>query len=185
MMKVKNSYSFDLAVLLRLLVVCVYFILSGSECFASTPGTVVISPGISVISLPKVRVVIKEIGCNPKLCPINDTEESKPIIKIKSIVAYVEIKGHQKKYLLPSQGMFDAWGGGRDENINTKYREFGATCYDENNCVLRGVFGDGAETFVAQWEISDGHVERTVFTAVSDVVDLFRSHIDPPSNVYD
>ena len=184
-MEVNTSYSFDLAVLLRLLVVFAYFIFSGSVCFASAPDTALISPGISVISLPKVRVVIKEISCNPKLCPINDTEELRPTIKVKSIVAYVEIKGHQKKYLLPSKDMFDAWGGGRDENINTKYREFGATCYDKNNCVLRGVFGDGAETFVAQWEISDGHVERTVFTAISDVVDLFRSNIDPPSNVYD
>lgn len=147
-------------------------------CFAEAPG-------VSVISLPKAKIVITERACGPRHCGVSGPGVEPPQTEVTSIVAEIGDKTHHRKYSLPCKGMFDAWGGGLDENVRSKNRRFGATCYDENNCVLRGVFADGAETFVAQWEISDGRVSRTVFTGVSDIVDLFMSNIDPPGNVYD
>lgn len=155
------------------------------ECYAQSPGGSVMSPGISVISLPKARIVIVERACGPRYCGFNKPGTERPETEVTSIVAEIGGQRHQKKYSLPCKGMFDAWGGGRNENFHSKNRRFGASCYDDNYCVLRGVFGDGAETFAVQWEISNGKVSWTVFTGIADIVDLFLSDIDPPGNVYD
>ncbi len=76
--------------------------------------------------------------------------------------------------------MFDAWGD-RPFKVDGVIRYFGGQCDNGGNCAFRGIFGDGAETFVAEWYISKRNVKRTVFTSSDDVVDLFRKNIDPSS----
>ena len=100
---------------------------------------------------------------------------------VTSIVATV---GH-KKYLLPSEGLLDAWGGGRIVDTHTKDRMFGGACYDSDDCVFRGVLDTGRNNaaVAVQWEIFNGKVSRTVFTTSDDIVNFFLTHIDPPPNV--
>ena len=76
--------------------------------------------------------------------------------------------------------MYDAWGA-RPLEQEGVIRYFGGKCFDKENCQLRGVFSDGAGSFVAEWRIVNGHAARTVLTTSSDVVNLFKQHIDPPS----
>lgn len=137
-------------------------------------------PGVSVITLKGVKIVITERACGPHHCGIEGPGVLQPDSEVTSIVVEV---GH-KKYALNVKGMYDAWGGGRNETLKSKNRRFGATCSDSSNCVIRAVIGDGIWTAAVQWEISDGRSSRTVFTFSPDVISLFIAHIDPPGNVY-
>jgi hypothetical protein len=92
------------------------------------------------------------------------------------------VKGH--RYVLPSDGMYDAWGSNRSENPQSKVRHFGGQCYSPANCVFRGVFSDASETYVVQWEIADGIAERTVFTGDNEIVNLIVDHIDGSKEEY-
>ncbi|GAA0588611.1 hypothetical protein [Rhizomicrobium electricum] len=94
----------------------------------------------------------------------------------------VNVKGHH--YVLPSDGMYDAWGANRSENVQTKVRHFGGHCDTPTNCVFRGVFSDASETYVVEWKIADGIAERTVFTGDEEIVNLVMDHIDGPVTEY-
>lgn len=137
-------------------------------------------PGVSVITLKGVKIVITERACGDRHCGIEGSGVLQPNSEVSSIVVEV---GH-KRYSLNVKGMYDAWGGGRNESLKTKNRRFGATCYNPSNCVIRAVIGDGIWTAAVQWEISDGKSSRTVFTSSPDVISLFIADIDPPGNVY-
>jgi len=97
-----------------------------------------------------------------------------PKTYVKSIV--VTCKGHS--YLLDPSDMYNAWGNRPLELKGVRY--FGGNCYDEKNCQFRGLFSDGAGSFVAEWRIVNGMPVRTVLTNSNDVVNLFIKHIDPP-----
>lgn len=86
--------------------------------------------------------------------------------------------GH--RYVLPSEGMYDAWGKNRSEDLQSNVRHFGGHCVTPTDCVFRGVFSDGAETYVAQWEIVAGHAERTILTSEPDIVNVILANIDGP-----
>lgn len=137
--------------------------------------------GTSIITLRKVKIVITEQACDAQHpCGENGPGVLRPNTMVTSIVA--EIKN--KRYSLDAKDMFNAWGGGRNEDTKTKNRRFGATCYNSNNCVIRAVIGDGIWTTAVQWEISGGIASRTVYTSNPDIIELFLTHIDPPGNVY-
>jgi len=98
-----------------------------------------------------------------------------PATYVKRIT--VSYRGHS--YSLDASGMYDAWGS-RPLEFKGVVRYFGGQCADTTNCGFRGLFSDGASTFVAEWQIAHGVSTRTVLTDSSDVVDLFKRKIDPP-----
>lgn len=97
-----------------------------------------------------------------------------PKTYVKSITVYYE----RQSYLLDASSMYNAWG---DRPLEVKgVRYFGGNCIDAKNCHFRGLFSDGAGSFVAEWQIVDGVSLRTMLTGSDDVVNLFMQHIDPP-----
>ena len=82
-------------------------------------------------------------------------------------------------YLLDTSNMFNAWG-----NRPLQYREnvkyFYGVCHNIRWCTFRGIFSDGAGSFVAEWQVRDGLSERTIITGAQDIVHLFITHIEPP-----
>lgn len=68
-----------------------------------------------------------------------------------------------------------------NDGYNIKY--FIAICHDSRNCTARGIFSDGAGSFIAEWQIISGTSQRTVLTYEGDITNLFMQHIYPP--VYD
>jgi hypothetical protein len=75
--------------------------------------------------------------------------------------------------------MYDAWGG-RPLEYKGTIRYFGGKCSDQKNCQFRGIFSDGAGSFVAEWRIVGGVPTRTVLSGSDDIVHLFMKNIDPP-----
>jgi len=96
--------------------------------------------------------------------------------------SYITLQVKNKKYLLDSSQMYDAWGlrALGDDNI-VDY--FVASCYDASNCIARGLFSDGAGAFIAEWQIRSGISQRTVITNQSDLINTFIQDMHPP--VYD
>ncbi|MCL2860756.1 MAG: hypothetical protein FWF46_09545, partial [Oscillospiraceae bacterium] len=97
----------------------------------------------------------------------------------KTLVSSIKISYHGSVYFLDSSDMYNAWGN-RPLERKGVVRYFGGQCSDTKNCQFRGLFSDGAGTFVAEWKIIDGVSIRTVLTNSDDVVNLFFKYIDPP-----
>jgi len=166
---------------------------NAQEVSVGVPGT----PGVSVITLRGAKIVITETSCSShqKLkasdhigkdpCLIGVLTPGDIAIRAKTRVSSIMANVGKKEYRLPSDGLLNAWGGGRNENVHTKNRMLGGNCYDSDDCIFRGVFDQGRETcaVAVQWEIVAGRVSRTVFTCSGDLVGFFESHIEPPSNV--
>jgi len=101
-------------------------------------------------------------------------ESAKPKHYMHSLIATVE----GVKFTLDSSNMFNAWGDRPHEYPGTvKY--FDGVCQTKNWCTFRGLFSDGAGSFVAEWQIRQGIPERTIITTSSDVVHLFIKSISP------
>lgn len=98
----------------------------------------------------------------------------------ETFVRKIKVTFRERSYFLDAAGMYDAWGD-RPLEVKGAIRYFGGGCVDLENCQFRGIFSDGAATFVSEWRIVNGHSFRTVLTDSSDVVDLFMRHIDPPN----
>ncbi len=97
----------------------------------------------------------------------------------KSYVKRLKVAFGGASYDLDSSDMYDAWGD-RPLQVAGKVRYLGGRCFDARNCQVRGLFSDGASSFVAEWRVVDGRTTRTVLTDSIDVVDLFIKSIDPP-----
>jgi hypothetical protein len=104
-----------------------------------------------------------------------DSTTPLPKTYVKSIT--VSFKG--RSYALDSSCMYDAWRG-RPLEVPGVIRYFGGKCFDVGHCQFRGVFSDGADSFVAEWRVVHGVAVRTVLTGSDDVVNLFIKNIDPP-----
>ena len=107
------------------------------------------------------------------------TDGEVPKTYVKSISA--SFKG--QTYALDASQMFNAWTGRPLEvklSDGSHFRYFGGRCEDRLNCTFRGLFSDGAGSFVAEWKVVNGTSQRTVLTWSNDVVNFFMSNIDPP-----
>jgi hypothetical protein len=98
-----------------------------------------------------------------------------PTTYVKRITATFE----KRTFVLDSTDMYDAWGNRPLEQTGV-IRYFGGRCYDRESCTFRGIFSDGAGTFVAEWVVVNGRAYRSVVTDSGDVVSLFMENIDPP-----
>lgn len=97
----------------------------------------------------------------------------------KTYVKSIRISYQDQSYLLDTTDMYNAWGE-RPLEYKGVVRYFGGKCADTRNCLFRGLFSDGAGSFVAEWLIVDGVETRTVLSDSDDIVNLFMKHIDPP-----
>ena len=84
-----------------------------------------------------------------------------------------------KSYILDTSNMFNAWGN-RPLEFSGSIRYLGGFCYDEETCVVRGLFSDAGGSFAAEWAITGGISQRTVISESNDIINLFMKHIDPP-----
>jgi hypothetical protein len=168
---------------MRVLFALTLAIVSAST-FADTTATFTLPSGVSVTitEAPFDQGGFKVYGCTEtsSVCLINGripfgTSSGVPKTYVKSI----KISYHGQSYLLDASDMYNAWGT-RPLKYKGVIRYFGGTCTDRKTCRFRGLFSDGAGSFVAEWLIVDGVERRTVLTDSDDVVNLFMSHIDPP-----
>jgi hypothetical protein len=97
----------------------------------------------------------------------------------KAYVKSISISYNNRSYSLDATDMYDAWGS-RPLERKGVVRYFGGKCFDPKNCQLRGLFSDGAGSFVAEWRVVDGVSVRTILSGSDDIVHLFTEHIDPP-----
>ena len=137
---------------------------------------------VRIVELPFKASEWRIEGCGTPqtACRINGhlpfgVDRGLPGTYVKSIT--VEFKG--QRHALDASGMFNAWGG-RPLEYKGVVRYFGGRCFEPRNCHFRGLFSDGAGSFVAEWQVVNDHVLRTVLTDSIDVVHLFASNIDPP-----
>lgn len=149
----------------------------------------------SVFTLPSgVRVEIVEAPFQEGRSEMRDCGEPSRACRInghlafgvalglpKTYVRSISVSFEGQSYALDSSDMFNAWGG-RSLEVKGVVRYFGGQCSDAKNCEFRGIFSDGAGTFVAEWRVVDGIPMRDVLTDSSDIVDLFMHNIDPPEN---
>jgi hypothetical protein len=136
---------------------------------------------VAIVELPFAKDSFHVTGCaNGGPCLINGQIPfgiafGLPMTYVKSIT--VSYRG--ESYELDASNMFNAWGD-RPLIVKGAIRYFGGRCADVKHCEFRGIFSDGAGTFVAQWRIVDGKEFRDVLTDSSDIIDLFMHNIDPP-----
>ena len=91
----------------------------------------------------------------------------------------ISVSYRNKSYSLDASDMYDAWNG-RPLEYKGTVRYFGGKCFSTKDCQFRGLFSDGASSFVAEWRVVNGKPIRTVLTSSGDVVNLFMKNIDPP-----
>ena len=126
--------------------------------------------------------MIKGCGETDPECLINDTIPSGSDFGLpKSYVKSITASFGGRTYELDASNMYNAWGGRPLEAGGTRF--FGGKCETSEKtdiCHLRGIFSDGAGSFVAEWVVVNGKSTRTVLTSSNDVLGLFLDHIDPP-----
>ncbi len=96
----------------------------------------------------------------------------------KTVLIKLSLTVEGRAYDLDVSNMYNAWG--RRADGTTASRHLAAACFDRENCVVRGIFSDGASAYVAEWAVVDGRTSRTILTGSRDVVDLFQRHLEPP-----
>ena len=102
----------------------------------------------------------------------------------KTYLKELTISYEGKTYQLDTSSMFNAWHGRPLVALPPKgvkgrgLRYFGGYCVNAESCMVRGLFSDGAGTFVAEWTVSRGIAVRTVLTTSPDVKAAFVRHID-------
>jgi hypothetical protein len=98
----------------------------------------------------------------------------------RTYVKDISVAHAGKRIHLDSTCMTDAWNG-RPLEHKGSIRYFGGTCEGDGEsrfCVLRGVFADASESFVAEWTVSGSTSSRTVLSSSIDILDLFFRNID-------
>jgi len=98
------------------------------------------------------------------------TDCTAPSTYVKSIS--VEVR--KKALKLDASHMFNAWG----TRHLTKYEGkpityFVGACPSKDLCAFRGLFSDGAGTFVAEWKVFQGATTRTVISSDEELISLF------------
>ncbi len=155
---------------------------------ADTTATFVLPSGVSVriVEAPFKPSRFKIRGCTEgaSSCLINGRIGAGTTgLLPKTYVKEIRITVGTSSYVLDSSDMYDAWGSRPLEHPGN-IRYFGGDCVHQRLCQFRGIFSDGAGTFVAEWIIIDGVSARSVLSSNSDIVGLFMKNIDPPF-IYD
>jgi hypothetical protein len=160
---------------------CLVSLFSVAACASSTftlPSGVRVDITESVFQRSQFKV--QGCGDGDRYCRINGRIPFGDAFGLpKTYVKAITVSYMGKTYSLDVSDMYDARGT-RPLEFKGAIRYFGGKCSSSKDCKFRGLFSDGAGTFVAEWMIVDGVSTRTVLTDSDDVVDLFMRHIDPP-----
>jgi len=137
---------------------------------------------VKIIEATFDKTLFKVLGCTESspLCFINGhlpfgVAFGLPETYVKSI----SVSYRNQSYLLDVSDMYNAWNG-RPLEYKGSIRYFGGRCFNTKDCQFRGLFSDGAGSFVAEWRIVNGMPIRTVLTDSDDIISLFMKNIDPP-----
>ncbi len=77
------------------------------------------------------------------------------------------------RYKLDTSNMYDAW------RLRPSVHNLSADCSDAKSCTLRGLFADGANTYAAEWQVTEGRSRRTLLTSSEEIVSRFTLEIVP------
>lgn len=150
--------------------------------FAGTELTLPSGAKVTIDEQPfdKASWKVESCGAEMPACLVNGHIAFGAAFQLpKTYLKKITVTVGGKVYDLDSTSMFDAWGT-RPLQVKGAVRYFGGACSSPGNCRFRGLFSDGAGSFVAEWLIVEGHSTRTVLTDISDVIQLFTKEIDPP-----
>jgi hypothetical protein len=152
--------------------------------FADTEAAFTLPSGVSlkITEAPFDKGLFKVSGCTETsaACLINGHVPMGAAFGLpKTYVKGISISYQNRSYSLDVSDMYDAWGQ-RPLERKGVVRYFGGKCFDQKNCQFRGLFSDGAGSFVAEWRVVDGLPVRTVLSSSDDIVHLFTKDIDPP-----
>jgi hypothetical protein len=166
------------------IVMCVCLLFASGKTFAWQVAEFVLPSGVRVKIVESAFTAgqFKLAGCGDadSGCLINGKMPFGAFNRLPATyVKRITVSYRGRSHSLDASDMYDAWGS-RPLEFKGGIRYFGGQCADTKNCGFRGLFSDGASTFVAEWRIVDGVSTRTVMTDSSDVVDLFMKQIDPP-----
>jgi hypothetical protein len=151
---------------------------------ADTKATFTLPSGVKVkiIEAPFDKKLFKISGCTESsaTCFINGHvpfgfDGGLPGTYVKTI----SVSYRNQSYSLDASHMYNAWGS-RPLEYKGFVRYFGGKCFNTKHCQFRGLFSDGAGSFVAEWQVINGLPTRTVLSDQYDIMDLFTRHIDPP-----
>ncbi|OUS26978.1 hypothetical protein A9Q99_17375 [Gammaproteobacteria bacterium 45_16_T64] len=84
-----------------------------------------------------------------------------------------------KTYNLDTSNMYNAWQG-KPKEIDGVIKYLHASCFNSNNCTVRGLFSDAAGSYIAEWKVINSLPYRTVLTSSGDLVRTFIKNIHPP-----
>ncbi|MDA8078292.1 MAG: hypothetical protein M0Z79_05070 [Nitrospiraceae bacterium] len=155
-----------------------------APAFADMTSTFALPSGVEVkiIEAPFQKSLFRIEGCSGResVCRINGRAPAGVAFGLpKTYVKSITVSFRGRSYSLDASSMYNAWGS-RPLEYKGKIRYFGGKCFDDKNCQFRGLFSDGAGTFVAEWRVVNGLSVRTVLTDSNDIVNLFEKNIDPP-----
>lgn len=160
--------------------------ISSVPAFADSEASFTLPSGVTVKITEALfeKGVFKVSGCTDTSpgCVINGHVPMGVAFGLpKTYVRQLSISYQGRSYPLDASDMYDAWGK-RPLERKGVVRYFGGRCFDQKNCQFRGLFSDGAGSFVAEWRIVDGMPVRTVLSGSDDIVRLFTTNIDPPES---
>lgn len=159
-------------------------IIGSSSAFADTVAAFTLPSGanVKITEARFQRTLFKISGCTEgsTICRINGRPPFGTAFDLpKTYVKSISVSYQGQSYSLDVSDMYNAWGE-RPLEYKGTVRYFGGKCSNTKNCQFRGLFSDGAGSFVAEWKIVNGLPVRTVLSDSNDIVNLFKQHIDPP-----
>ena len=138
--------------------------------------------GVSVTLTETVYSKSQLVECekNNSTCRTNGdvvfgSVNQKPTSYLKQI--YINID--DKIYDLDTSYMYNAWAG-KPKEVEGVIQYLYASCFDKNNCIVRGLFSDAAGSYIGEWKITNTQPYRTVLTSSNDLVKVFIKDINPP-----
>ena len=95
-----------------------------------------------------------------------------PSVQLTELI--VTINNHSIS--LNTSGMYDAWGNREIENEGHKY--LSVKQIEKDTYSVKGIFSDGAGTFVAEWKITNNKSQRILISADESLMYPFMEKID-------
>lgn len=156
--------------------------LSGCAVSEEKTNTFAFEDGVSVTlnEVTYTDATINECKKDKSVCRTNGdivfgSDNQHPTSYLKKLVVSVD----NNTYNLDTSNMYNAWMG-KPKGIEGTIQYMHASCFDKNNCIVRGLFSDAAGSYIAEWKVIDSHPYRTVLTSSGDLVRTFIKNIHPP-----
>ncbi len=112
---------------------------------------------VKIIEAPFDKKLFKVLGCTESdpSCFINGQPPFGVDGRLpKTYVKSISVSYRGQSYSLDVSDMYDAWGK-HPLDYKGYIRYFGGKCFNTKDCRFRGLFSDGAGSFVAEWQVID------------------------------